>query len=181
VRIWLVPFAELDNQRLIAQHHEWQAIWNMVTWRGYRWKGYEDPKYRLDLMMRHEEAVTELKLRGYPSGLNHTTPIPLDDRENQWEIIASTAQVSIPRPPETLRNERWTLLCRWLGEYQGDQRGLQLPEAFQDYAELAVQYKEQGGCLHDDVYEDLPDGTQLCLVCKKVHRTKPDGEWRSVR
>lgn len=78
MRIWDIKPSVLDRQRLLGEHRELHAIWNIIT---QNKKGYsQHPETKrwvgklLALYLRHEELVTEMIRRGY----NHRSPL---DRE----------------------------------------------------------------------------------------------------
>lgn len=153
MRIWYVDFAELDNQRVVAQHSEVHAIWTLVTKRGHGWKEYGKPEHRLALWEVHERSVEEMHTRGYHG---HQTPI---DRP---EIVVSQQPVTVD--DKVLERERWQLICRNAGKYLGR------PDAMHaDYKHLITRYQTTG-CLHDDVFEEIRFEGQkyrLCLTCKR--------------
>jgi hypothetical protein len=82
VRIWHVPPAYLDNQRLLGEHLELHIILSAISKLQQKRKGGytrhpETIKYsnRVSfLLRRHDSLVREMRLRGWKSGEKHLTP-----------------------------------------------------------------------------------------------------------
>lgn len=173
MRIWLVPFGELDDRRVVAQHHEWHTIWNAVTVRNMNWLHWSLPQYRYALWTVHQRITYEMRLRGYYDA----TPVAPSG------FLFTSGYVfyrGIPQDPylptlEVLQQERWQLLCRWGGEYRGR---IPQPEL---YEPLIWRYRAQGGCTHVGPTEKLHKhvahkGWELCLDCKNAVRYR-NGSW----
>ena len=118
MRIWKVPFGELDNQRILGQHQEVHALHGLIVRRMQPWGGltWEDELY---LIWVHAKTVEECKARGWPSGTNHQTPL---GRFTQSERATSVtfARLGTIRPwDERLARDRTDLIERWGGFYKG--------------------------------------------------------------
>ena len=155
MKIWLVPFNELDDRRVIAQHHEFHAIWNFVTKKGWKWQLWHLPEHRLALYEVHERIVEEMKIRGF----EHNTPI-------------EKPEITVPQKPypvtlEQIQFQRWQLVCRWGGVYRGR------PPMPPEYRPLIELYQEVG-CRHDGATETITTKNgrkfELCLICKRYVR-----------
>ncbi len=85
VRIWHVPPAYLDNQRLLGEHLELHIIVNAIAKIHTGVKGGyknhpETRKYAnrvAFLLKRHDALVGEMRLRGWKAGREHRTPVPM--------------------------------------------------------------------------------------------------------
>jgi hypothetical protein len=170
MRIWYVDPSELDNQRLLAAHHEFHGIHTLVVVQGRKWKGWEKLEYRYAFMEVHEKLEYEMLLRGYKS----VTPLQLVTPLTDEEFLA---QREFPVTPEMLLSDRWTLLCRWDGEFRGRAHA---PESELAWFELIAKYQEQGGCVHDGPTE-VVEGGALCLLCKRYVRRRGSDVWLPKR
>ena len=182
MRIWTVPFCELDDQRVLGQHNEIHALHSLIVKLGRPWGGLQpgDEPY-LDSV--HEETIAEAARRGWSMGRNHQTPI------ERRMFVAATLPVTLKhlqsvRPFEQRRRtDRWHLVLRWGGFYRGRTPISELDsEATEHYLTAIKRYQAQGGCLHDGTVEDGEGrnrGYELCLLCKRAMREKgsPRGEW----
>ncbi len=164
VRIWLVPFRELDNQRVLGQHRRLHAIYAIVYAHGRRWMRWEQAQHHDEFRDLHRQILWEAMHRGFPSGDPevHQTPVPEVNRPD-------VPQFPYPRPTAVVQQERWQLWTRWQGKWQGRD---EMPPA---YAEVAAQYESQGGCLHVNWTEslgrnDAGERIELCLDCKQYIR-----------
>lgn len=158
MRIWHVPFWELDDRRAVAQHHEIHVITGQVVDRGHRWLRWHEGTYRRALQKVHDEAVGELTQRGF----YHDSPIVL-------EIPNPLFQLDYPVTAAMLEADRWTLITRWKGEYKGR---VPMPEA---YKPLIMRYREQGGCIHNGPKGKRHGrGPMLCMLCKDAYEVNPD-------
>lgn len=99
MRIWHpIPPLCLDRQRLLGEHRELHAIWNILTQdrTGYRnhpevkrWEG------RLpELVRRHLDLLKEMERRGY----NHASPVGLEDG---GDLPTFLSRVYVPDWPNT--------------------------------------------------------------------------------
>ena len=161
MRIWLVPFRELDDRRVLGQHHEFHVIYKFITEKGWKWIQWHLPEHRLALYDVHERIVEEMTIRGF----KHSTPLE--------KPAITVPQKPYPVTEEQLQWERWQLVCRWGGVYRGR------PPMPAEYEPLLEKYHKQGECIHDGPVERInsPDGPlDLCLVCKRYVRTR-DGLW----
>jgi hypothetical protein len=169
MRIWHVDFGELDDQRVLGQHNEIHALWGLIVNYGNPWGGMtkEDSEY---LWAVHEWSVKECAERGWPSGTNHMTPLPVLPR--QTSAIATMQRLGKQETWEKrLERDRWDLVLRWGGVYKGR------IEAPYDYVPLIGRYWAQGGCLHDGTREDFKRGWQLCLGCKRYATNDKGHTW----
>ena len=169
MRIWYVPFSELDNRRVVAQHSEVHAIWSIVTKRERNWKEFGRPEHRLALWDVHERSVEEMIVRGYD---NHQTPI---DRP-----VTVVQQLPVVASDEVLERERWQLVCRNSGEYLGRSDSMH-----DDYSRLLERYNVEG-CQHgyDGYLEDTIINNcrvTLCLTCKKAFRHRGGQNWYDIK
>jgi len=160
MRVWRIPFGELDDQRALAQHHEVHMLYNLLQL-GRNWNGLSFPDNLAYVIAVHDSAVEEMQLRGFNG---HQTPLPEPPGDpGVW-----------PWPTEEdLRTDRWHLVLRWDGAYQG--RMLPGPEVQAEYARLIERYEAQGGCLHDgpvEKGEGKRKGLALCLLCKRATRAQ---------
>jgi len=166
-RNWWECFRALDTQRLLAQHFEHHTILSMVA-RGRRWKGWEEPQYRFELVSLHDMIVEELRVRKMPSGLKHLTPV-------EHEVCVDE-QRTYPITDDMLEDERWALTCRWNGVYKGRDEP---PFWWLGYEE---RYQAQGGvCLHNGDVERIDSDTYLCLLCKQFTREAGTKLWEPKR
>jgi Pyrimidine dimer DNA glycosylase len=159
MRIWRVPFSELDDQRVLGQHSELHGIWGIIT-RGRRWGqigqdlGYwSDPTNLAAFWTLHEDIVEEMSRRGFNG---HASPLT-------WNGLPTTFErTHITYNPEDVLNDRWHLLLRWHGTFPG-----RLYAGIDDWAALVNRYNEQGTqCRHDGERERLSNGPTVCLLCK---------------
>lgn len=166
MRIWLVPLEELSDQRVRAQHGEWHWVEGWLA-RGHRWKGWEKPEYQEAFAEVHDLLLTEYEVR------NLKPP-------TRCELVSfshtSIAQVPYPRDERELAEQRWQLVCRARGRYQG--RG----EIPLEYTPLMHQYA-QSGCIHGiqpgGTRFNKETGDDLCGTCKRAYRTQGGG-WVEV-
>lgn len=164
MRIWLVPFCELDNKRLVAQHHEWHAIENKIRGLGHRWKNWELKEYLSEFYILHGIAVQEMKIRGMAG---HRTP-PKYYVPGITEIEESDhyGPRRYPRPRAVLQEERFELLTRWGdGGFHGRETA-----AKQEWEEVFARWEVHGGCPHERPLIKVAGG-QMCPTCKKVFPT----------
>ena len=110
MRIWLVPFYELDDKRLLAQHHEWHVLENHIHERGRRWLGWEKPEHTIEFYSLHDQVLAEMIARGMTG---HKTP---PKHEPSMVIFP---QVPYPRTAEAIRKDRMDLVERWGGTFAG--------------------------------------------------------------
>jgi hypothetical protein len=176
MRIWHVPFHELDDQRVLGQHREIHMLWNLVVRLDRPWGGLTqaDEPYIVSV---HDSSVEEMVLRGWTG---HGTPmiptVPMSECNTQTTTRLTLGALKPMR--ERRRTDRWHLVCRWDGQYRGRVQSVGA-EGMRDYQEHRVQYAAQGGCLHDGEWEQhTVTGTvvtELCLLCKRHtrERTKP--------
>jgi len=161
VRIWTVPFEELDDQRVLAQHHEIHMAHSLIVGRGRPWGGLtaEDHSY---INRVHDLAVVEMTIRGFNG---HQTPLPgYDSGFYRAEIV--------DRATKQMHIDRWHLVLRWGGVFKGRTCD---PVARREYGELIERYTTQGGCLHDgsvEKGEGKHKGVALCLLCKQATRAQ---------
>jgi len=157
MRIWHVPYGELDGQRVLGQHNEIHALWGLIVKYGNPWGGLssDDQEY---LMHIHTLTVLEMNARGWNG---HQTPLNPIVRRNVSETLQRLKPLE-----ERQALDRWHLVLRWGGVYKGR------TPCPTEYVEPISKYWHQGGCLHDGPWED---DTKLCLLCKRVKR-KPNGE-----
>ena len=77
MRLWYVPLEVLDDQRLIAQHHEIHMLFGMLKYNHFRTKQWDgiiyDGPHLWCLMDYHRRTVDEMAYRGY---YGHQSPIP---------------------------------------------------------------------------------------------------------
>ena len=111
MRIWTVPFGELDNQRVLGQHVEIHMLWSLITKHHRKFMGWEDPHYRLHLWEVHKRIVEEMKIRG----MQHHTPIEFPS----YEYMLFPPQKRVPPTEESRRKDRQDLIERWGGTYRG--------------------------------------------------------------
>lgn len=154
MKIWVVSFGELDDKRVLAQHREMHAIYANVFGRGTAWKRWEQLQHIQHFLDLHDEALAEMQVRGMLK--HHNTPLP-------DVTVPDVPQVRYQPTPEELEYDRWLLVCRWNGAYQGR---VPMPE---EYGELLKKFSQEG-CHHE-----AAPGLDICKLCKKV-RLK-DGEW----
>jgi len=98
MRIWHpIPPLCLDRKRLLGEHRELHAIWNILTQdkAGYRnhpevkrWEGHIP-----ELARRHLDLIEEMGRRGY----NHASPV---EWENDGDFPTFIARVYVPDWPE---------------------------------------------------------------------------------
>lgn len=157
MRVWLVPFEELDRQRLFAQHHEIHPLLQLVK-TGRKWLGWEKPEHRDAIFDVHDRAVAEALRRGFP--FNHVTP--MDDA-----LRANVPQVAYPAPPELVARDRWILVCRWEGVY----RGTGYADVADIYGPLLDRWQREG-CAHDAGWEVIAPDTEMCVICKHEFRQR---------
>jgi Pyrimidine dimer DNA glycosylase len=155
MRIWFIPFEELDTKRLLAQNHEWYTVWNSVTMRGQRWLGWEAEQYRYALYQKHIQILREMKLRG----------INYDDTA-QCMRMDDVPQILFPVTHEMLLEDRRCLVARWCGTFKG--RALTSQQAVDDYKQLIKEFDENG-CQH------RANNKKQCERCKQAKLI--DGVW----
>jgi hypothetical protein len=203
MRLWLVPFCELDRDRVYGQHYEYHTILNSVVQRGMKWRGWELPEHRADLLQQHHNIVTEAAIRGYNFGLHHVHTLDeIVDQESK-RIMASVLQKAYPKDFifDTAENEqrskvelkwklpvldweRFQLLVRWSGVWDFEEKELRWDMRFKgrqmidpdswDYAAGLYDFYFNQQCPHSWMWEDMPAGTERCLLCKHVGRYKQD-------
>lgn len=164
MRIWNVPFEELDNKRVVAQHNEWHAIAKLVQ-QGRSWLGWERPEHHDDFYQIHDRIVAEMAIRGY----NDYTPnygsrsLRPDD--------ATTQQLPYVPTQEMLDRDRWHLVCRWGGEFRGRDATTEAREAYKQF----IWFYKRYGCQHDEGVIER----NKCAVCKRVALSR-DGIWLPI-
>src|SRR5690606_41085277 len=173
MRIWTVPYVELDNQRLLGQHREVHMLIGFVS-QGGIWADPFGGDNRLDvsdlpyLRWVHELTVQEMLLRDMRG---HQTPVAPVGFRAEEERFMDRLILHQNRIGEQQMRDRWLLWLRWGAEYKG--RG-DIPSQYADCISRWVAQGEQ--CLHDGPVEDLEGkrkGQQTCLLCKRVAREKP--------
>src|SRR5689334_2028065 len=175
MRIWYVPFGELDNQRVLGQHNEVHALHTLIVKMRRPWGGltYEDEDY---LRMVHRWSVEEMVRRGIHG---HQSTFYYHEPIVQWDDTVRHLDTVTPMD-QRQATDRWHLWLRWGGEYKGRIPLDDLPfDAQTDYENHDQMYRLQGGCYHDgstEAGEGPNRGRELCLLCKRVARVKyPDG------
>jgi hypothetical protein len=171
MRIWLVPMSELDDKRIVAQHHEFHGIVNGIL-AGRKWKGWELPEHSRALEHLHDEIVHEFVERNFVHNWEthlHGDLMVRAQRANQARQVPYKFAT-----PEALWEERWILVCRWDGVFKGR---CAAPSVMEDYEDLIESYKEHG-CLHNGPWEELSRDPEtgarleLCLICKREKRSR---------
>lgn len=162
-RLWLVPFSELDTRRLRAQHREYHSIAAKIA-RGAKWKDWERPEHRTFFLELHLELMQELHLRGMTT---------INCAPNIFPEPTLMPQEPYHDPTRTVDDDRWTLMCRWDGVFNGRWADAMVREKY-DVLELV--YKANGGCVHDKDWQTLGRDRELCLLCKRVERNKKTKE-----
>lgn len=155
MRIWLVSFRELDNKRLVAQHHEWHVIEGKIRRDGHRWKGWED--HLAEFYKLHMDLVDEMLLRGYNRHSTEPQFFTGDLPKGKWSTY--------PRFREEIQEERYTLLTRWGdGEFHG--RVNTDPGAWE---EVIGRWRRNGNqCVHENGLIVLGNNRAMCPICKKA-------------
>jgi Pyrimidine dimer DNA glycosylase len=164
MRIWRVPFQELDDQRVLGQHHEIHGIWTLIAMFPERKWGkidnlhgnWSDPDNAWQLWNIHQMIEIEMQRRGF----NHQSPLE--------EPPFTRGPVAGIRYEGSARNEdRWHLWLRWHGEFHGRARS---NSAIAAYDALDVRYTLQGRvCKHNAALERKRDPDRvICLLCKEV-------------
>jgi len=167
MRIWYVPYGELDNQRVLGQHNEIHALYSLVVRDGGRWGGLtrEDELY---FHFVHDETLVEFEHRQF----EHHSPLPVTT-DVRKPVQRTMDDLFLLELEDKIRRDRWDLICRWGGTYMGRIPLASLdPISRHQYEELQAQFIHQGGCLHNGGIES---DTKLCLICKRYVRR--DGEW----
>jgi hypothetical protein len=172
MRIWYVPLNELDNQRLLGQHHEIHGLHTLIVKREQPWGGLTwcDEPFIVSV---HDAAVEEMTKRR----MKHHTPIvPVKPMANCETQTATLRRLDSERNLlERMDKDRWHLILRWGGKYLGDTILPHLDEPIGwQYRALIQRYEEQGGCLHDGQWEvNTKDRLKEdCTLCKSFSRTK---------
>jgi hypothetical protein len=117
VRIWHVPPAYLDNQRLLGEHLELHVIAGAIakihTNRKGGYKNHPETRKYSDkfafLLARHDALVKEMKLRGWKAGYAHQTPVAVKG-------IPKTAFCHFRVTPDLVRQDIADLKQRWKRE-----------------------------------------------------------------
>jgi hypothetical protein len=164
MRIWHVPFEELDNQRVLGQHNEIHALIGLIVKFGQTWGGLHKDIHQPYLYDVHERTVTEMRARKWTG---HLTPVESVLPLFQGEMVLPEIT------PLRLEQDRWDLVLRWQGTYKGR---VDMPS---EYVSPLAKYKLQGGCYHSLTrIEEFKGGWRLCLLCKwyAFHITTP-GQW----
>jgi hypothetical protein len=176
MRIWTVPYGELDDKRILGQHRE------IHMWAAMGIHASEADQIRAADI--HEQTLAEMRFRGFLSGHWHETPLPgpqAGARQGQggpgtvgvvWNTgpgglgtALGMSQTMYQRTEQQLAQQladRIDLVGRWQGIYKGR---VAMPEA---YEPLLNAYWEAGGCLHDGRTSKLKDGRVQCLKCKRA-------------
>jgi hypothetical protein len=186
MRIWQVPFGELDNQRVLGQHNEIHGLHTLIVKQRRPWGGLrrEDEAY---IHHVHQLTLQEATFRpGWTMGQNHQSELPwLTEETELYHPARDTQRLLEEIKPlrDRRRVDRWHLWLRWGGVYRGrvtKSDGMSW-EALEDYRAHAVRYREQGGCRHDgpiELGEGSQRGLELCLLCKQaVREIQGDGVW----
>lgn len=166
MRIWHVPFGELDDQRVLAQHNEIHALWNLIVRDGRKWDArWSDPARRYLLWDVHRRSVLEMRRRGWTG---HQTPL------NAKSPLGVHQLAEYCDHDEMLflqRKDRWDLVCRWEGVYKGR---IPMPPEYR----LMLEKWRQDGCQHSMTRsEDFGKGWFLCLVCKQFATNDRGATW----
>ena len=192
MRIWLVPFGELDDQRLLGQHQELHAIWGALQ-RGNPWGKLQPHLHGGYLHSLHDAVVREMLERHF----NHHTPFPDYGMMPGVHTVKTTTETYPPKQmlahhlPDYLRDgteyqkrlwtDRWHLILRWGGEYKGRTPWMELRQiAREQYVVASSRYYAQGGCLHDENTEPGEGrwkGFDICLLCKSNVRLRGTDLW----
>jgi len=169
MRIWRVPFSELDDQRVLGQHYEIHCLWGWIHRDGKKWNDvapgmgkWSDLENRYRLWDVHRRIAEEMRLRG----MNHESPITPG-----YVIWYNWDEPARPYPQEVIDEDRWHLYLRWDGNFRG--RVNTDPAAWE---KVAFRYAAQDNrCLHDGEREKtkrMGETAWICLLCK--HTVK---EW----
>lgn len=98
-----IPPSCLDSVHLNGEHRELHGVFAILTQdkRGYRhhpetarWEGHLEA-----LCRRHDALVAEARRRGWPSGLDHQTPMVLDESH-----VADLLTEGAPSEPGTVES-----------------------------------------------------------------------------
>jgi pyrimidine dimer DNA glycosylase len=173
VRIWHVPFGELDGQRVLGQHNEIHALWSLIVVKGMKWdERWSNPYYRWLLWDVHARSVAEMLLHGWTG---HKTPI-----EEPTEISYEASRTEYGTPDEVAElqaADRWDLVRRWDGKYKGR---VPMPDA---YIPVLERFHAEGGCNHlpyrvEEMEAKVFKGWMLCLGCKRWMTNDKGQTWR---
>jgi hypothetical protein len=119
MRIWTVPYGELDDQRVLGQHREVHMLIGYVQ-KGYRWGDpfhaglqltIDDLEY---LWWVHELTVIEMSERGWTGHLTPVHRLELD-RDRFRARLSSHTTVNGAQQ----QADRELLWERWGGSYRG--------------------------------------------------------------
>jgi hypothetical protein len=177
LRIWNLPFNELDNARVLGQHAEYHAIESrLCSGKIKRWKGWENPDYSWAFYGIHVDILAEMIERGWTQEGHRTPAQPLP-----WVGADRETQVFHPdqSDPLVINEERWQVLCRNDGQKLGRYYALNSDEV---YDELLERWRVIG-CQHGQekigVTMTKIDGhaAEICLNCKRMYRTIGDPTW----
>jgi hypothetical protein len=167
MRIFVAPFEELDDDRVLGQHHEVHALWSLIVDKGRSWGkindeigSWSDPKNRFSLWYVHHRIVTEMGIRQW---FGHKTPIIMPE-----EFLDVVTPLPLDPPRELVQRDRWHLWLRWGGVFRGRET-----HALDEWREIAKRYEAQGGvCVHDEGVEKWEGGPRhgknVCSLCHRV-------------
>lgn len=120
MRIWTVPYRELDGKRLLGQHNEVHMLRGWLL-RGRTWPDPFGGERRLTVAdlgyvtWVHELTVTEMRLRGW---YGHKSPMEYPPDESWLATLDRVADHRDRAHPQRERDHR-DLWERWGGEYRG--------------------------------------------------------------
>ena len=97
--MWMVDPRQMCRQHLLGEHNEIHKLVGTLHSRNIEIDGWvrEQFVYPREIIARHAELVAEARRRGWPSGLDHETPIgpidlsalpdvPIDRERNRREL-----------------------------------------------------------------------------------------------
>lgn len=168
MKIWLVPFEELDDWRIRAQHREFHMLYRKIS-RGDKWLGWELPQHLESLNHVHTEVMNEIRIRQIGSSCSGFEPVlPWCDQKKYTDPLE--------RMIYTPAYDRWILVCRWDGVWKGRRT-----DNLEQFAMMLKKYQEQGGCRHDGRWMKVDKQYEICLLCKRVQMDLVTGEQSSYK
>ena len=111
MRLWYVPLEDLDDRRVIAQHHEIHMLMGLFSYHKRKnWAGIDYEHHMGCIYDYHLTAVQEMRIRGYNG---HATPLAWSDEFGEPGCGSWLAHVDAMITPMQVRQDILDLAVRW--------------------------------------------------------------------
>ena len=111
MRLWYVPLEDLDDRRVIAQHHEIHMLMGLFSYHKRKnWAGIDYEHHMGCIYDYHTRTVGEMVTRGYEG---HLSPLPWDDKFGEVGCGSWDIHVQVYIEVSQVRQDMLDLAVRW--------------------------------------------------------------------